>query len=312
MHKVMNNIDYSVVIPVFNSEAVLATLFTRLDKVFKAMDKQYEVIFVEDRGSDNSWEVIKSLYNAYPQVVCGLRLSRNFGQHAATLCGMQCATGKFIITIDDDLQLPPEEIPKLIARQAETNADCVYGIYNESYQTNIRKIGSRLMQYAMKATFNCKVDVSSFRLLRRELVQKIARHKQGFLFLEGLIGWHTQDIAAATITRQKRQYGRSGYNLLSLARLLLHLVFNYTVFPLYFAVSLGAFTVLIALLFLGNIIHFYDFGLPISSAIIGSIWLMGGLLALCLSAIMAYLARIYATQQQMPPFSIKETLPEHD
>jgi glycosyltransferase involved in cell wall biosynthesis len=308
----MNNIDYSVVIPVFNSEAVLATLFARLDKVFKAMDKQYEVIFVEDRGSDNSWEVIKSLYNAYPQVVCGLRLSRNFGQHAATLCGMQCATGKFIITIDDDLQLPPEEIPKLIARQAETNADCVYGIYNESYQTNIRKIGSRLMQYAMKATFNCKVDVSSFRLLRHELVQKIARHKQGFLFLEGLIGWHTQDIAAATITRQKRQYGRSGYNLLSLARLLLHLVFNYTVFPLYFAVFLGAFTVLIALLFLGNIIHFYDFGLPISSAIIGSIWLMGGLIALCLSAIMAYLARIYATQQQMPPFSIKETLPEHD
>jgi glycosyltransferase involved in cell wall biosynthesis len=308
----MNNIDYSVVIPVFNSEAMLATLFARLDKVFKAMDKQYEVIFVEDRGSDNSWEVIKSLYNAYPQVVCGLRLSRNFGQHAATLCGMQCATGKFIITIDDDLQLPPEEIPKLIARQAETNADCVYGIYNESHQTYIRKIGSRLMQYAMKATFNCKVDVSSFRLLRRELVQKITRHKQGFLFLEGLIGWHTQDIAAATITRQKRQYGRSGYNLLSLARLLLHLVFNYTVFPLYFAVCLGVLTILIALLFLGNIIHFYDFGLPISSAIIGSIWLMGGLIALCLSAIMAYLARIYATQQQMPPFSIKETLPEHD
>ncbi|MBK8473552.1 MAG: glycosyltransferase family 2 protein [Sphingobacteriales bacterium] len=303
-------IAYSIVIPVYNAEATLATLLARIQAVMDPLSVPYEVIFVEDRGGDNSWELIRDLYEQYPQIVCGVRLSRNFGQHAATLCGLHIATGEWVITLDDDLQLPPEAIPQLIDRQRDTQADCVYGIYTESHQPFIRKMGSRLMQYVMRQTFACSVDVSSFRLLRRELVQKMLRHRQGLLFLDGLIGWHTQDVAAATVTRQKRQYGQSGYNLWSLAALLLHLIFNYTLFPLRIAFGLGC-------LSLGLGIAFYlrwlpiplGKGLSITQALVGSVWIVGGLLGISIAIAVAYLLRIYVTVQQKPLFSVRETLP---
>lgn len=309
----MNITEYSVVVPVYNSEAVLAMLLARIDSMFKGIGQSYEVVFVEDRGGDNSWEVIKSLHERYPQTVCGVRLSRNFGQHAATLCGLQCAVGKYIITLDDDLQLPPEQIPRLIARQAQTGADCVYGVYAESHQPFIRKLGSRFMQYVVRQTFRCSVEVSSFRLLRRELVQKMIRHRQGFLFLEGLIWWHTQDVATTQVTRQKREYGQSGYNLFSLARLLLHLIFNYTMLPLRAAMLLGCFTFAIGIGLATNLLPLpLGRGMSISNLFLGSIWLMGGMITIVIGIAIAYLVRIYATQQQIPSFSIKETLPPID
>jgi len=110
---------YSVVVPVFNSSLSLKELYAGLQAVFGKTGKDFEVIFVDDASSDNSWEVLSGIKSNDPGHVTAIALSRNFGQHNATLCGMSYAKGDFIVTIDDDLQVLPEEIIRLMERQAE-------------------------------------------------------------------------------------------------------------------------------------------------------------------------------------------------
>src|SRR6185503_1562788 len=123
----MRSIDYSVVVPVYNSEKTLVELFTRTREVFKKLGRSFEMVFVEDCGKDQSWQVLRELSDQYPGEVVAVKLARNFGQHNATLCGFHHAQGRFVITIDDDLQIPPEEIPKLIDEQERSDAELVYG-----------------------------------------------------------------------------------------------------------------------------------------------------------------------------------------
>lgn len=108
----MNKIDYSVVVPVFNSEESIEELFTRIDAVFSEC-RSYEIVFVEDGGTDRSWDILRQLKKKHPDRIKAIQLDRNYGQHNATLCGLHHAEGRLIITIDDDLQTPPEEIKKL-------------------------------------------------------------------------------------------------------------------------------------------------------------------------------------------------------
>jgi glycosyltransferase involved in cell wall biosynthesis len=133
----VNEIEYSVVVPVFNSEASLEELLSRLTTVMNSTGKSYELIFVDDGSRDHSWEIMKKLKEKNSGVLTAIRLAKNFGQHSATFCGFNFAKGNFIITIDDDLQCPPEEIPKLIKVMEETDAELVYGIYNKKSQRRL-------------------------------------------------------------------------------------------------------------------------------------------------------------------------------
>lgn len=141
---------YSVVVPVHNSEKTLAELFERTASVFGNLALNFEVIFVDDRSSDNSWSVIQRLKKENPDNVKGVRFARNYGQHNATLCGMKHATGDFILTMDDDLEFLPEDIPLLIENQKQTNSDVVYGV------NRTKKIGFwRKIMTAFSENCNC-------------------------------------------------------------------------------------------------------------------------------------------------------------
>src|SRR5210317_1297761 len=117
---------FSVVVPVFNSEDTLGELFNRSKAVIEEMDASFEFIFVEDCGRDNSWGVLQQMKKEHPDLITAIKLHRNYGQHNATICGFGFARGEMVITIDDDLQHPPEEIPRLIEKQHEDAADIVY------------------------------------------------------------------------------------------------------------------------------------------------------------------------------------------
>src|SRR5690554_2210927 len=119
--------EYSIVIPVFNSERSLPELGNRIMAVFKNISEKYEIIFVDDFSQDNSWKVLVDIKHENPDRIRLFRLGKNFGQHNATICGFHQARGKWIITIDDDLQQAPEDIPLLIERQRKTGANIVYG-----------------------------------------------------------------------------------------------------------------------------------------------------------------------------------------
>src|SRR5688572_27767623 len=138
----MESCNYSVVVPVFNSEKTIAELFKRIEDVFKEAAESFEIILVDDGSGDDSWEEIKKLKQNFPGIVKGVRFSKNFGQHNALLCGFRFTKGNFVITMDDDLQTPPEEIHKLMKAINGSKSDMVYGTYESKQHSGFRNSGS--------------------------------------------------------------------------------------------------------------------------------------------------------------------------
>jgi len=125
------NTDLSIVIPVFRGAATIASVVEGVIDCLRAAGMSGEIILVDDGSPDETWQVLKDLHAEFPNIVRAIRLMRNFGQHNAIVCGLRHATGEYIVTMDDDGQHPPEELPKLIRAIEESGADVVYGVPKE-------------------------------------------------------------------------------------------------------------------------------------------------------------------------------------
>ncbi len=299
----------SIVVPVYKSENTLVELTKRIGTSLQDIcGTNYEIIFVEDCGGDNSWQVIEQLKKELPDNIRGIKLSRNFGQHNAILCGFNSIKGDFVITMDDDLQNPPEEIPKLFAKQKETNADLVYAIYDDKKHSGVRNLGSYLVKKVFKIVFNAKPDGSSFRLMRANLVQKLTVHNQNFVFIDGLIHWHTSNIAYQYTEHHARKHGSSNYTWTKLIQLTTNLFFNFTVIPLRIITVVGIIVSILSFLmglFFGIRKLFYDMPLGYTS-LVTSILFSTSLIMISLGVIGEYISRIYMLQNNKPQFSIEK------
>ena len=146
--------DLSVVIPVYRSESTLVRLVDRLLPVLEATGRRHEIIFVEDGSPDDSWAVLGRLQAAHPDRIAAIQLMRNYGQHNALMCGLRHARGRLVVTMDDDLQNPPEEIPKLLEAIEARNLDLVYGDYaSRKKHDGWRNLGSSLVNAFYRITF---------------------------------------------------------------------------------------------------------------------------------------------------------------
>ena len=301
-------VDYSVVVPVYNGAQSIAELFARINSVFATLGRTYEVVFVEDGGQDTSWQVICDLKRAHPDDVIGVRLARNFGQHNATLCGFHYTSGSFVITIDDDLQVPPEEIPKLIEEQKRSGADLVYGYFNNKQHSLTQNLGSFLIQKATEVTFGDRGESSSFRLITASLIEKARAHRQSFVFVDGLLLWYTQHVSRTAVRHERRKYGRSGYTLMTLVALATHMLFNFTTLPLRWIVYLGMLTASISFI-LGVVflIRGLIYSVPVGwSSLAVTIFFVGGVILLVLGIIGEYISRIFTLHNEKPQFSVRE------
>jgi glycosyltransferase involved in cell wall biosynthesis len=302
---------YSVVVPVYNSEKTLEELYDRVNKVFVGLQASYEIIFVEDCGRDQSWTVIESLKNKYPGVIKGIKLSKNFGQHNALICGFNEVSGDYIITMDDDLQTPPEEIPKLILKQKAENAEMVYAIYENKKHHQVRNIGSYLIKRVFKIVFNAKPDASSFRLISRNLTNKVIQHNQNFVFIDGLLHWHTNNIAYQVTEHHDRKHGTSNYSLFKLIQLSSNLFFNFTVIPLRIITTVGILVSIISFLlgvyFLVNKFY-YDIPVQGYTSLVTIILFSTSMMMISLGVIGEYISRIYMLQNNKPQYSIEKKI----
>jgi glycosyltransferase involved in cell wall biosynthesis len=303
-------VKYSVVVPVFNSEPSLAELFAALRSVFDSLQETYEVIFVEDYSQDNSWEVIRTLKEQHPSIITAVRLSRNFGQHNATFCGLGFARGEFIITIDDDLQTPPAEITKLIAEYNRSGADLVYGFYGHKNHSHVRNFGSRSLKTSARVLHDSPGEGSSFRLLKTDLAKKILHHQQNFIFLDEMLLWYTGDIAFTEVQHLPRKYKQSGYSFAKLFKLFANLVLYYTMVPLKILVYGGFIISLITFVFgLYFIIKKMVYNVPLGfTSLIVTILFSTSIILFSLGVLGEYLSRIYQVQNRKPTYSIKKIL----
>lgn len=230
-------IEYSVIIPVYSSAATLEELMKRLVKVFSEITLDYEIIMIEDCGGDNSWEIMKDLNRKYSKLKI-IKLTTNYGQHNAIMCGFNNAGGNYIITLDDDLQNPPEEIPKLI-NEIKKGADVVYGIYETKKHSFFRNFGSNLIQCIYKKVFGLSNNFTSFRIIRKNILDLVINYKRNFTFIDGLIASYTKRIGTVSVNHKQRKDGKSGYSISKLALLSLNMVTNFSILPLRLIVFTG-------------------------------------------------------------------------
>ena len=303
--------DYSIIVPVYNSFESLDELFRRIGQTMQKLEKTFEVIFVDDGSSDASWNSLESIQLANPGEVTAIRLARNFGQHNATICGIAQASGEFIITIDDDLQNPPEEIVKLIGAMQNSEADLVYGIYGKKQHSMVRNMGSGALKGWSRRIFKTKGNGSSFRLMKSSLGKNLLNHQINFIYIDELFNWYTSHIAFVTVDHQKRPYQQSTYTPHSLFSLLSNLIIYYTAMPLKMMVYGGFISALLS--FITGIFFIYRklmHGIPIMgfTALIVTILFSTSIILLSLGVIGEYLSRIYMVQNRKPPFAIKTVL----
>lgn len=302
--------EFSVIVPVYNSQESLAELTQGIVQTFEKLNRSFQLIFVDDRSTDASWKVLQDLKKEYADFITIVRLTKNYGQHNATLCGMQLAAGEKIITIDDDLQTPPAEIEKLVAWHDAHGNDVVYGISADKKHHFLRNLGSRMIKSFSGKLRNTPGEGSSFRLLARPLVEKLKQNVSFFVFIDEILLWYTDDIAFVEVLHLPRKYNQSGYTLRKLWGLVANLVIFYTDFPLKLMVY-GGFLVSFVSFILGIIFIikklFFDVPLGYTSLIV-AILFSTSIILFSLGIIGEYLSRIYKVQNRKPPFSIEKIL----
>lgn len=286
---------YSVVIPVFNSQAIVGETVDRTVAFFEREGLDYELILVNDASRDGSWEVIRQKAETNQKVIA-IDLLRNSGQHSANYCGFQHSTGDYLVTMDDDLQNPPEEIKHLIAKAAEGH-DLVMGEFKQKRHSPYRRWGSLAISSINRRIFFQPRDlvVSNFRLIRRDVVDRILTFKTNYPYITGLVLMFASHPANTPVEHHDRSVGHSNYNLLRIARLVMRILFNYSSYPLRLVAFIGV--VISALSFLMGCFYIFK-GLVGQSSVEGWITLVvllsffNGLTLLILGMLGEYLIRL--------------------
>lgn len=303
--------QYSVVVPVFNSENTLEELCARIEQTFHRISATFEIVLVNDNSTDRSWETIRHLKKKFGAQLTAVHLRKNFGQHKSLLCGFQFATGEYVITLDDDLQFFPEDIELLVAKVKTTSADLVYGTYEQERQhAPVRKWGSNFVAVIFEKFGNTVGQGSSFKVIHRSVIDKIKDYNHSFTFVDEILSWHTKKIEWQEVRHIARREGKSGYTIFKLVFLTLNLIFAYTTIPLRFMTWFGLtsfFVCLILVIFF--IYQKVTLGSPLGfTALIVSIFMSTGLILFSLGIIGEYLNRLFALQHKKPPYLIQEVL----
>jgi len=212
-----SNVEYSVVIPVYNSNSTLSELHSRLESALEGLAGSFEIIFVNDGSSDGSWGTLERLHSKDKNVRI-LKLPRNLGQHKALFHGLKHARGACVITLDDDLQNPPEEIPKLVEKLSE-GYDVVYGTWQDQGHVIHRRILSKMRRSLVNRSLGLNLQAfTSFRALKRGLVDKIIADNPRVVHLGTLISRHTTKIGFVPVVHSQRNGGKSSYSPAKLAK----------------------------------------------------------------------------------------------
>jgi undecaprenyl-phosphate 4-deoxy-4-formamido-L-arabinose transferase len=232
----------SVVVPVFNEEGNLPELLTRLSAVMEGLGRPYELVFVDDGSRDRSLEILKAAARERPETVRVLELARNFGQHQAILAAFENVTGDVVVTLDADLQNPPEEIPKLLAKIDE-GYDVVGGVRQDRQDSFLRRAASRLVNRA--TTFITRMKLSDFgcmlRAYSKEVVEEINRCDEASTFIPALGQSFARRPTEIQVAHAARRHGASNYSLYRLVRLNFDLMTGFSLVPLQVFGLLGTF-----------------------------------------------------------------------
>ncbi len=301
----------SVVVPVYNSQDTLVQLVERLEAVLAELTDRFEVILVNDGSHDESWQVILGLAVKHNWVV-GLDLMRNYGQHNALLAGIRQAQYEVIVTLDDDLQNPPEEMFKLL-QKLEEGYDVVYGTPERRKQGFWRDLATRLTKLVLQNAMGVDMarNVSAFRAFRTLVREAFASYGSPFVSIDVLLTWGTSRFAAVPVRHVARQAGTSNYTFRKLVTHALNVVTGFSTWPLRFASMIGFGFTLFGLGVLAYVIGRYLIeggsvaGFPFLASVIA---IFSGAQLFALGIMGEYLSRMHYRAMGRPASVIRQTV----
>ncbi len=302
-------------IPTFRAEHALEELYRRLKDSLETITSNFEVIFVEDCGGDNSWKKIEWLTKIDPRVR-GIQLSRNFGQHAATICGFAHTRGEWVATLDDDLEQAPESLPALY-RKAKEGYDLVYGVFSERTHTRWRNLTSGVARSLFnKAIPALNHEYTSYRLIRGDIARALPQFDSPYPFVDGYLSWLTNRYATVEVQHSSRRHGTSNYNLRKLLTHTINIFVTFSDLPLRLASWIGLSFFLIGMGWLGFILIGRLFNwITVSgfASIMAAIVLFGGIQLLILGVYGEYLGRMNFKSSRKPLYIVEKfTANPHD
>jgi glycosyltransferase involved in cell wall biosynthesis len=301
---------YSIVVPVYKSERSLRELHERIDKAFEGVRGDFELILVEDGGGDNSWEVMKSIREKDKRVKI-VRLTRNFGQHNALMCGFSIVSGDYVITIDDDLQNPPEAIPRLIEEIHRTGLDLVCGTPEERKQSWTRNAGSFAYRWLISLVFKRDpvLQMSNFRIIRRGVIDNLLHMRTPNPAVGLLILNITDRIGSTTVEHLPRRHGRTTYTAGKLIRHFLHGILYHSTLPLKGVFCMGLLSMFLAFALGGYYLTLFFMGritVPGWITLVLLVLFFSGAIMFSLGIIGEYLLRITQEVYHAPQYLIRD------
>lgn len=301
----------SVVVPVYNSEKSLPILVGRLQTVFQNERREFEIIFVDDRSRDGSWNVIVGLARTYPYIH-GIRMLRNYGQHNALLCGIRAAGHPIIVTMDDDLQNPPEEVPKLLEKLGE-EYDVVYGTPKIESHGIWRNLASQITKLVLSHGMGAETaaNVSAFRAFRRAVASAFSEYRSPYVSIDVLLTWGTQRFTSVPVRNDLRTIGVSNYTVRKLVNHAMNMMTGFSILPLQMASILGFVMTgagFFALLWVLGRYFMYGSVVP-GFAFLGSmIAIFSGAQLFSIGIIGEYIARIHLRTMDRPSYAVDTTV----
>jgi undecaprenyl-phosphate 4-deoxy-4-formamido-L-arabinose transferase len=298
----------SVVVPVYRSETLLRPLVDRLAPVLAEHASESELILVDDASPDGSWNVVRDLAREHAWIR-GIRLMRNYGQHGAILCGIRAARREIVVTMDDDLQHPPEEIPKLLAGLGE-DFDVVYGTPEREQHGLARDLASQVAKLVLQGAMGAETarQVSAFRAFRTELREAFAGYRGQFVSIDVLLTWGTTRFRAVRVRHDPRAGGVSSYTWRKLMTHALNMMTGFSAFPLQIASLVGfAFTLFgigVLIVVLGRYVLS---GVEVKgfTFLASAIAIFSGAQLFALGIIGEYLARVHFRVMDRPPYAVR-------
>ena len=302
------DLSVSVVVPVYGGEKLLEPLVDRLGAALSGRD--YEIVLVNDGSPDDSWRRVLELCKTRPRLR-GLDLARNYGQHNALLAGVRAAEKEVVVTMDDDLQHPPEEVPKLLDR-LESGIDIVYALPRQRAHGFWRNVSARLTRFVIGGAVGIELadKVSAFRAFRTELRDSFAYFQGPYVALDVLLSWSTTRVATVQFEHDPRRDGESTYSFMKLVGTALTMATGFSTRPLRLASLLGLIMTFFGLiLFVGVVVGHFVRGsgtIPGFSFLASTIVIFSGVQLFTLGVIGEYIARMHVRLMDRPTYAVRE------
>ena len=301
----------SIVSPVYRAEKILPILVSEINLVMKRIGEDYEIILVDDRSPDNSWEVMKVLSSQNSKIK-SIRLSRNFGQHSAIFAGLTKTKGDWVVVMDCDMQDQPKEIAKLYKKALE-GYDIVLGQRENRKDKFLKKLSSKLFykvfNYLSGGQFNN--EIGNFGIYKKKVIDSILNINDYIKFFPLFINWVGFKSTSIPIEHSSREEGKSSYSISRLLKLAFNVIISFSDKPLRLFINFG-----LGISILSFILGIYYLYLAVThritqpgfSSLILSIWFLSGIIISCIGIVGVYLGKTFDQTKNRPTFIIDEEL----